>query len=53
MEAVRSEASRYGLSVASAELVGPVSLEAMEEMVRFYLQVHDFSADQVIETNLL
>lgn len=53
METVRSEASRYGLAVASAELVGPVPLEAMEEMVRFYVQVHDFSAEQIIETNLL
>ncbi len=53
MEAVRSEASRYGLSVVSAELVGPVPLEAMEEMVSFYLQVHDFSAQQIIETSLL
>lgn len=53
MEAVRSEASRYGLSIVSAELVGPVPLEAMEELVRFYLQVHDFSAQQIIEINLL
>lgn len=53
MEAVRSEASRYGLSIVSAELVGPAPLEAMEELVRFYLQVHDFSAQQIIETNLL
>jgi glutamate formiminotransferase / 5-formyltetrahydrofolate cyclo-ligase len=53
LETVRFEASRYGVSIASAELVGPVPLEALEEMVKYYLQVHDFSVDQIIETNLL
>ncbi len=53
METVRFETSRYGVSIVSAELVGPVPLGALEEMVRFYLQVHEFSVDQIIETNLL
>jgi glutamate formiminotransferase len=53
METVRSEAARYGVMIASAELVGPVPLEALEEVVRHCLQVHDFSIKQVIETNLL
>lgn len=53
VETVRSEASCYGVSVASAELVGPVPLGALEEMVRFYLQVHQFSLEQIIEANLL
>lgn len=53
MEAVRSEAERYGVLVAGAELVGPVPLLALEEVVRHYLQVHDFSIEQIIEKNLL
>jgi glutamate formiminotransferase len=53
METVRSEAARYGVMIASAELVGPVPIEALEEVVRHCLQVHDFSIKQVIETNLL
>ena len=53
LETIRSEAARHGVSVAGAELIGPVPLDALEEVVRFYLQAHDFSMDQVIETALL
>jgi len=53
LETVRSEASRYGVSVAGAELIGPVPLGALDEVVKFYLQVHDFSPDQIIESALL
>lgn len=53
MEAVRSEASRYGVTIAGAELIGPVPMKAIEEVVKYYLQVHDFTVNQIIETNLL
>jgi glutamate formiminotransferase len=53
LETIRSEAARYGVSVAGAELVGPVPLGALEEVLKHYLQVHDFSMDQIIETALL
>lgn len=53
MEAIRCEAARYGILISSAELVGPVPLLAIEEVVRHYLQVHDFSIKQIIETNLI
>ncbi|QZY54750.1 glutamate formimidoyltransferase [Crassaminicella profunda] len=47
METIRSEACRYGVLVASAELVGPVPLMALEEVLKHYLQVHDFSMEQI------
>ena len=53
IETIRFEAAQYGVSIAAAELVGPVPLNALEEVVRFYLQVHDFSVRQIIESNLL
>ena len=53
LEAVRSEAARYGVAVAGTELIGPVPLGALEEVVRFYLQTHDFAVEQVVETALL
>lgn len=53
LETVRSEAARYGVSVAGTELIGPVPLGALEEVVRFYLQVHEFTTEQVVETALL
>jgi glutamate formiminotransferase / 5-formyltetrahydrofolate cyclo-ligase len=52
MEAIRAEAARYGVSVAGAELVGPVPLGAIQEVVRYYLQIHDFSMAQTIEMNV-
>lgn len=53
LETIRSEAARYGVTVAAVELVGPVPLGALEEPLRHYLQLHDFSMDQIIENGLL
>lgn len=53
LETIRSEAARYGVDVAGTELIGPVPLGALEEVVEYYLQVHDFSMDQIIETALI
>lgn len=53
LETVRSEAARYGVAVAGTELIGPVPLDALEEVVRHYLQTHDFMTEQVVETALL
>jgi glutamate formiminotransferase len=41
------------VAIAGAELVGPVPLGALEEVAKFYLQVHDFSLEQVIELALI
>ncbi len=53
LEMVRFEAARYGVAVAACELVGLAPLAAFEETLRYYLQLHDFSVDQVIENRLL
>lgn len=53
LETIRSEAARYGVQVAGTELIGSVPLGALEEVVRFYMQTHDFKIDQVVETALL
>jgi glutamate formiminotransferase len=53
LETIRREAARYGVAVAGAELVGPVPLGALEEVARAYLQVHDFSMEQIIELALI
>lgn len=46
-ETIKSEANSYGVSVAGSELVGPVPLEALEELMRFYLRLEGFSLEQV------
>jgi glutamate formiminotransferase len=52
-EAVKREAARYGVAVVGTELVGPVPLQAMGQILRYYLQAHDFSMDQIIENALI
>ncbi len=46
-ETIKSEAASYGVSVAGTELVGPVPLYALEEVLRFYLRVTNFSMEQI------
>jgi glutamate formiminotransferase len=53
VESVRSEAARHGVPVVECELVGMVPLGAIEEAVRHYLQIHDFSSAKIIEARLL
>ncbi len=53
VETVRFEAARHGVAVTGCELIGLAPLAAFEETIRHYLQIHDFSADQIIETHLL
>ena len=53
LELIRAEAARYGVSVKECELVGMVPIEALEEVVSYYLQVPGFNAQQVIEYHLL
>lgn len=53
LETIRSEAARYGVTVAGCELVGLAPLAALEETIRHYLQLHDFSTAQIIENRLL
>ena len=52
-ETIRSEAARYGVAIAGTELVGPVPLGVLEEVTRYYLQLHEFSTEQIIETALI
>lgn len=47
-ETIKSELTRYNVNVANTELVGPVPLAALEEVLKFYLKVSDdFSMDQI------
>ena len=53
METVKREAARYGVNVVKSELVGPVPMGAMAQVLSYYLQAHDFSMDQVLENALI
>ncbi len=53
METVKREAACFGVNVVKSELVGPVPMEAMAQVLKYYLQAHDFSMDQVLENALI
>lgn len=51
-EYVKREAARYGVSVTDSEIVGLVPLEAMLNTAEYYLQLDNFSHEQVLENKL-
>jgi len=53
LETIRAEAAARGVEVTGCELIGMAPLAAFEEAIRHYLQLHDFSLDQIIENRLL
>lgn len=46
-ETIKSEAESYGVRVLNTELVGPVPMEVLQEILRFYLRVEGFSTGQL------
>ncbi len=52
LELIRLEAARYGVTVASTELVGLAPQAALIESAAYYLGLEDFSSDQVLEQRL-
>jgi glutamate formiminotransferase len=53
LETIRMEAARHGVSIAGSELIGTMPLGALEEVVKHYLQVHDFDLSQIVEYSLI
>lgn len=53
LETIRSEAASHGVAVAETEIIGPLPLDAVQDIMRFYLQCHHFEIDQILETALL
>jgi len=52
VEMIRSEAGRYGVSIAGCELIGLVPLQAVVDTTAYYLGLEGFSANQILETHL-
>jgi len=52
IEMIRREAARYGVTIASSEVVGLIPNEALLDAARFYLQLDGFSSDQILENRL-
>ncbi|CDZ74357.1 Glutamate formimidoyltransferase [Peptoniphilus sp. ING2-D1G] len=53
LEMVKSEAKRYGVTVANTELIGLIPLQALIDSAAYYMQIEDFKYEQVLETLLI
>jgi glutamate formiminotransferase len=51
-ELIKIEARRYGVNVVGSEIVGLVPVEALIDTAAYYLQLEDFSMEQVLETRI-
>lgn len=51
-ETVKMEARRYGVNVLGSEVIGLVPMQALIDCAEYYLQIENFSPEQVLETRL-
>ena len=51
-EMAKMEAQRYGVSIIGSEVVGLIPMQALIDCAAYYLQLEDFSADQMLENRL-
>ena len=52
-ELIKTEAARYGVTVAGSEIVGLVPMEALIDTTVYYLGMENFSMEQVLETRIM
>lgn len=51
-ETVKMEAQRYGVNVVGSEVIGLVPMQALIDCAEYYLQIENFSSDQILESRL-
>lgn len=51
-EMIKMEAKRYGVPVVGSEIVGLVPLSALVQSLEYYLQIENFSEDQILEKRI-
>lgn len=52
MEMIRREAEQYGVRIARSELVGLIPQDALLQAAAWYLQLHDYSPQMLLEQQL-
>ena len=52
-EMIRAEAARYGVTIAGSEIVGLCPMEALKDVATYYLGLHEFPMEQIIESRLI
>lgn len=51
-ETIKSETDRYGVNIASSEIVGLIPFDATAEIVNFYLRLTGFTKEKVLEERI-
>lgn len=51
-EMVKMEARRYGVSVIGSEVIGLLPMEALIQSAEYYLQIENFSMNQILEKRI-
>src|SRR4029079_532490 len=51
-ESIKREAERYGVRVVGSEIVGLIPQRALNAVADFYLQLENFSENQILEQRL-
>jgi len=52
-ELIKTEAAKYGVTVAGSEIVGLVPMQALIDTAVYYLGMKNFSTQQVLETRIM
>jgi glutamate formiminotransferase len=52
-ELVRIEAARWGVTIAGAEIIGLVPMQALVDVAEYYLGLENFTIGQVLEKQLM
>ncbi len=52
LELIKAEARRYGVRVSGTELIGLVPQQALVDSLKYYMQLEDFSENQILENRL-
>ncbi|WP_061993928.1 glutamate formimidoyltransferase [Clostridium sp. ATCC 25772] len=51
-EMIKMEARRYGVSVVGSEVIGLVPMKSLIDCAEYYLQIENFSMDQILEKRI-
>ncbi|MCB2294125.1 glutamate formimidoyltransferase [Clostridium algoriphilum] len=51
-EMVKMEAKRYGVPVIGSEVIGLLPMDALIQSAQYYLQIEDFSMNQILEKRI-
>lgn len=52
-EMVKMEARRYGVNVVGSEVIGTIPMKSLLDVAEYYLQIENFSLNQILEKRLL